>query len=125
MEQANETHGGDSRPVRNIARGDQTSGDASARQVITNLSSSVWAFSALACALEAGLLEALSEARRLTDLAQRSGIPACLMSWSPWVCSCALVMAIAARQTCCHCSKHPRETLSSPTFARCTSRAAP
>jgi predicted O-methyltransferase YrrM len=79
MEQANETYGGDSRPVRNIARGGQTSGDASARQVITDLSSSVWAFSALACALEAGLLEDLSEARRLTDLTQRSGIPACLV----------------------------------------------
>jgi predicted O-methyltransferase YrrM len=47
--------------------------------VITDLSSSIWAFSALACALEAGLLEALSEARRLTDLDQRSGIPACLV----------------------------------------------
>src|SRR5690349_11367536 len=79
MEQANETHGGDSRPVRNIARGGQTSGDASARQVITDLSSSVWAFSALACALEAGLLEALSKARRLTDLA--SG-PVSLPAWS-------------------------------------------
>src|SRR5215470_1359161 len=79
MEQANETHGGDSRPVRNMARGSQTSGDASARQVITNLSSSVWAFSALACALEAGLLEALSEARSLTDLGHWSGIPARLV----------------------------------------------
>ncbi len=79
MEQANETHGGDSRPIRNIARGGQTSGDASATQVITDLSSSAWAFSALACALETGLLEALSEARRLADLAQRSGIPACLV----------------------------------------------
>jgi 2-hydroxy-4-(methylsulfanyl)butanoate S-methyltransferase len=79
MEQTNEARGGDSRPVRNIARGGQANGDASARQVITDLSSSVWAFSALACALEAGLLEALSEARSLTDLGQRSGIPACLV----------------------------------------------
>ena len=79
MEQANETHSGDSRPVKNIARGVQVSGDASARQVITDLSSSVWAFSALACALETGLLEALSETHRLTDLGQRSGIPACLV----------------------------------------------
>src|SRR5713226_5244869 len=79
MEQTNETHGGDSRPVRNIARGGQTSGDASARQVITDLSSSVWAFSALACALETGLLEAISEARSLTDLGQRSGIQASLV----------------------------------------------
>src|SRR5579859_4090297 len=79
MEQANETHSGDSNPVRNIARGGQTSGDAPARHVITNLSSSVWAFSALACALEAGLLEALSEARSLADLSQRSGIQACLV----------------------------------------------
>src|SRR5260370_11862782 len=79
MEEANEARGGDSRPIRNIAGGGQTSGDASARQVITDLSSSVWAFSALACALETGLLEALTEARRLTDLGQRSGIPACLV----------------------------------------------
>jgi hypothetical protein len=79
MEQANETHSGNSRPVRNIARHGQASGDASVRQVITDLSSSVWAFSALACALEGGLLEALSEARSLTDLGQRSGIPTCLV----------------------------------------------
>ncbi len=79
MEQANETHSGDSRPVKNIARGVQVSGDASARQVITDLSSSVWAFSALACTLETGLLEALSETHRLTELSQRSGIPACLI----------------------------------------------
>src|SRR6266852_5610892 len=49
------------------------------REVITDLSSSVWAFSALACALETGLLEALSETHRLTDLGQRSGISACLV----------------------------------------------
>ncbi len=63
----------------NEARSGQTSGDASARQVITDLSSSAWAFTALACALEAGLLEALSEARSLADLSQRSGVPACLV----------------------------------------------
>src|SRR5215469_18074935 len=80
MEQVNETHDGDSRPVMHIARGGQTSGGASVRQVITGLSSSVWAFSALACALEAGLFEALSEARPLTDLSRRSGIPACLVA---------------------------------------------
>ena len=61
MEQANETSGGDSVSTRNMARGGQTSGGASARQVINDLSSSVWAFSALACALETGLLEALSD----------------------------------------------------------------
>jgi hypothetical protein len=75
MERANKARGGDSRPIRTIARGGQSSGEASARKVITDLSSSVWAFSALACALEAGLLEALSEARPLTDLGQWSGIP--------------------------------------------------
>src|SRR5260370_42247606 len=79
MEQANEPRGGDSRPIRNIARGVQASGDASARQVINDPSSSVWAFSALACALEAGLLEALSESRSLTDLSHRSGIAAPLV----------------------------------------------
>jgi 2-polyprenyl-3-methyl-5-hydroxy-6-metoxy-1,4-benzoquinol methylase len=75
MEQANEVRGGDSSPISTIARHDQARGDTSARQVITDLSSSVWAFSALACALEAGLLEALSEAHSRTDLGQRSGIP--------------------------------------------------
>jgi SAM-dependent methyltransferase len=79
MEQANETRAGDSRPIKNIARGAQTSGDASARQVINELSTSVWAFSALACALEAGLLEALSETRSLAELSHRSGIAAPLV----------------------------------------------
>src|SRR6266581_8963925 len=79
MEQANETSGGDSVSTRNMARGGQTSGGASARQVINNLSSSVWAFSALACALEAGLLEALSESRSLADLSHRSGVAAPLV----------------------------------------------
>jgi len=75
MEQANETSGGDSVSTRNMARGGQTSGGASARQMINDLSSSVWAFSALACALETGLLEALGESRSLADLSHRSGIP--------------------------------------------------
>jgi SAM-dependent methyltransferase len=79
MEQANETSAGDSKPIRTRAQGGQTSGDASARQVINDLSSSVWAFSALACALEAGLLEALSESRSLADLSHRSGIAAPLV----------------------------------------------
>lgn len=79
MEQANETSAGVPSPIRNIARGGQASGDASARQVINDLSSSVWAFSALACALEAGLLEALSESRSLTDLSHRSDIAAPLV----------------------------------------------
>src|SRR6266851_17782 len=79
MEQASETSAGDSRPIRTRAQGGQTSGDASARKVINNLSSSVWAFSALACALEAGLLEALSESRSLADLSYRSGIAAPLV----------------------------------------------
>src|SRR5260370_5788568 len=75
MEQANETSGGDSLSTRNMARGGQTSGGASARQVINDLNSSVGAFSALACALETGLLEALSESRSLADLSHQSGIP--------------------------------------------------
>ena len=75
MEQANETSGGDSVSTRNMARGGQTSGGASARQVINNLISSVGAFSALACAFEAGLLDALGESRSLADLSHRSGIP--------------------------------------------------
>ena len=79
MEQANETRGGDSLSIKNMARGGQTSGGASARQVINDLNSSVGAFSALACALETGLLEALSESRSLTDLSHRSGIPTSLV----------------------------------------------
>ncbi len=75
MEQANETSGGDSVSTTNTARGGQTSGGASARQVINGLSSSVWAFSALACTLETGLLEALSESSSLADLSHRSGVP--------------------------------------------------
>lgn len=75
MEQANETPGGDALSTRNMGQGGQTSGGASARQVINDLNSSVWAFSALACALETGLLEALSEARSLADLSHQSGIP--------------------------------------------------
>src|SRR5260370_16190034 len=75
MEQANEASGGDSLSTRNMARGGQTSGGASARQVINDLNSSVGAFSALACALETGLLEALSESRSLADLSHQSGIP--------------------------------------------------
>ena len=79
MEQANETSGGDSVSTTNTARGGQTSGGASARQVINDLSLSVWAFSALACALETGLLEALSESRSLADLSHQSGIPTSLV----------------------------------------------
>ena len=69
MEQANETSSDDSVSTTKM------SGGASARQVINDLSSSVWAFSALACALETGLLEALSESGSLADLSHRSGIP--------------------------------------------------
>src|SRR5260370_31591239 len=79
MEQANETSGSDSLSTRNMARGGQTSGGASARQVINDLISSVGAFSALACALETGLLEALSESRSLADLSHQSGIPTSLV----------------------------------------------
>jgi len=62
-----------------MARGGQTSGDGLARQVINDLSTSTWAFSVLAAALETGLLEALGEARSLADLSHRSGIPAPLV----------------------------------------------
>jgi 2-polyprenyl-3-methyl-5-hydroxy-6-metoxy-1,4-benzoquinol methylase len=79
MEQAHETRPGASRPSRNMARGGQTSGDGFVRQVINDLSTSTWAFSVLACALETGLLEALSESRSLVDLSHRSGIPAPLV----------------------------------------------
>jgi len=75
MEQANETRGGDSVSTKNMARSGQMSGGVSARQVINDLNSSVWAFSALACALETGLLEALGESGSLADLSHRSGIP--------------------------------------------------
>src|SRR5260370_12362047 len=74
MELANETSGSDSLSTRNMARGGQTSGGASARQVINDLNSSVGAFSAVACALETGLLDALSESRSLADLSHQSGI---------------------------------------------------
>src|SRR5712691_12131253 len=79
MEQGTETNAGVPSPIRNIRRGGQASGDAPARQVINDLSTSVWAFSALACALEAGLVEALSESRSLADLSHRSGIAAPLV----------------------------------------------
>jgi 2-polyprenyl-3-methyl-5-hydroxy-6-metoxy-1,4-benzoquinol methylase len=79
MEQANETSGGDTVSAGNTARGSQTSGGASARQVINNLISSVGAFSTLASAFESGLLEALSTSSSLADLSHRSGIPTYLV----------------------------------------------
>jgi len=79
MDQANEASGGDTVSTGSTARGGQTSGGASARQVINNLISSVGAFSALACAFEAGLLDALGESRSLADLSHRSGIPTSLV----------------------------------------------
>jgi hypothetical protein len=79
MDQANEASGGDTVSTGSTARGGQTSGGASARQVINNLISSVGAFSALACAFEAGLLDALSESRSLADLSHQSGIPTSLV----------------------------------------------
>lgn len=62
-----------------MARGGQASGDGLARQVINDLSTSTWAFSVLACALETGLLEALSQSHSLADLSHRSGIAAPLV----------------------------------------------
>ena len=62
-----------------MAQTNETSGGASARQVINNLISSAGAFSALACAFEAGLLDALSESRSLADLSHQSGIPTSLV----------------------------------------------
>jgi 2-polyprenyl-3-methyl-5-hydroxy-6-metoxy-1,4-benzoquinol methylase len=62
-----------------MEQANETSGRASARQVINDLISSVGAFSALACALETGLLEALSESRSLADLSHQSGIPTSLV----------------------------------------------
>lgn len=79
MEQANQTGGGASRPGSNMVRGAQAGGDVSPRQVINDLNLSVWAFSALACALETGLLDVLGESSSLADLSQRSGIPAPLV----------------------------------------------
>ena len=46
----------------------------SAQQSITSLSASVWAFSTLAAALEAGLLERLTEPRGLSELSQQPGL---------------------------------------------------
>ncbi len=62
-----------------MEQANETSGRASARQVINDLISSVGAFSALTCALETGLLEALSESRSLADLSHQSGIPTSLV----------------------------------------------
>jgi len=67
MEQTNEMHSV------------QTGGTPPAHQVIDDLSTSAWAFAALASALEGGLLEALTEARSLDDLSTRSGIPSSLV----------------------------------------------
>src|SRR5215467_2532364 len=63
----------------NEMRGIQTGGTPPAHQVIDDLSTSVWAFAALASALEVGLLEALTEARSLDDLSTRSGISSSLV----------------------------------------------
>ena len=48
------------------------------RQVIGNLSTSVWAFATLACAVESGLLGQLTEPRSLTDLSAITGIDSAL-----------------------------------------------
>lgn len=52
----------------------QSSNKQSVKQVITSLSTSVWAFSTLAGALEAGVLERLTEPRSLAALSQHSGL---------------------------------------------------
>jgi 2-polyprenyl-3-methyl-5-hydroxy-6-metoxy-1,4-benzoquinol methylase len=43
------------------------------RQVVNDLSSSVWAFSTLTCAVEVGVLELLTEPRTVTFLSERTG----------------------------------------------------
>jgi predicted O-methyltransferase YrrM len=62
----------------NETQGVQTGGTPPAQKVIDDLSTSVWAFAALASALEVGLLEALPQARSLDDLSARSGISSSL-----------------------------------------------
>lgn len=52
----------------------QPGSSQSAQQIITSLSASVWAFSTLAGALEAGVLEKLTEPRSLAELSQQSGL---------------------------------------------------
>jgi predicted O-methyltransferase YrrM len=56
----------------------QTGGTPPAIKVINDLSTSAWAFAALASALEVGLLEELTETRGLDDLSARSGISSSL-----------------------------------------------
>jgi len=48
--------------------------------LVRELTVSVWAFAALACADEAGLLEELFEPRSLTDLAERTSLPVPIVS---------------------------------------------
>jgi SAM-dependent methyltransferase len=45
-----------------------------AQQILTSLSTSVWAFSTLAAALEAGVLELLTDSRSLGELSRLSGV---------------------------------------------------
>jgi len=49
------------------------------RQLVADLSTSVWAFATLTCAVEVGLLDLLTEARDLADLSARTGVEAALV----------------------------------------------
>ena len=59
--------------------GEQMSREKSVLQIINDLSTPVWAFSALASALEAGLLESLTSSQSLLELSRKSGIPVSLV----------------------------------------------
>jgi precorrin-6B methylase 2 len=52
---------------------------AEVRQIVEKLSSSIWAFSALCYAAEAGILEQLDEPRTLSYVSEHSGVPIALV----------------------------------------------
>jgi predicted O-methyltransferase YrrM len=49
------------------------------RQLVNDLSSSVWVFATLTCAVESGLLEPLTEPRSLVYLSERTGVAVALV----------------------------------------------
>jgi 2-polyprenyl-3-methyl-5-hydroxy-6-metoxy-1,4-benzoquinol methylase len=65
------------------------------RQVMEQLSNSVWAFSALSYALETGLLEQLTEPRTSAFLSERTGIP---QNLAEQICDVLVSLNLVTRQ---------------------------
>lgn len=68
-----------SKTTSNQEGNDQQNQHIPARQVIDHLSTAFWAYSTLASALEAGLLETIQDTSSIASLSQHSGIPAPLV----------------------------------------------